>query len=62
MPSTTIQPQLDDLNGWGFAPQSTATPAAARVFDAVKVYGRGENEVRALDGVSVEFATGRRRA
>ena len=33
--------------------------AAARVFDAVKVYGRGENEVRALDGVSVEFASGR---
>jgi putative ABC transport system ATP-binding protein len=32
---------------------------AARVYDAVKVYGRGENEVRALDGVSVEFATGR---
>ena len=37
-----------------------APPApAARVYDAVKVYGRGESEVRALDGVSVEFATGR---
>jgi putative ABC transport system ATP-binding protein len=34
------------------------TPAA-RVVDAVKVYGRGENAVRALDGVSVEFASGR---
>ncbi len=33
--------------------------AAARVVDAVKVYGRGESEVRALDGVSVEFDTGR---
>jgi len=33
--------------------------AAARVLDAVKVYGRGESEVRALDHVSVEFATGR---
>jgi putative ABC transport system ATP-binding protein len=33
--------------------------AAARVYDAVKVYGRGESEVRALDGVTVEFATGR---
>ena len=32
---------------------------AARVLDAVKVYGRGESEVRALDGVSVEFDTGR---
>jgi len=27
--------------------------------DAVKVYGRGDAAVRALDGVSVEFATGR---
>jgi putative ABC transport system ATP-binding protein len=34
------------------------TPAA-RVYDAVKVYGRGENEVRALDGLSVEFVSGR---
>jgi energy-coupling factor transporter ATP-binding protein EcfA2 len=32
---------------------------AARVYDAVKVYGRGENEVRALDGVTVEFAARR---
>jgi putative ABC transport system ATP-binding protein len=32
---------------------------AARADDAVKVYGRGEAEVRALDGVTVEFATGR---
>ncbi len=37
----------------------SAPPPAARVYDAVKVYGRGESEVRALDGVSVEFATGR---
>ena len=33
--------------------------AAARVVDAVKVYGRGESEVRALDGVSVDFRAGR---
>ena len=32
---------------------------AARAVDATKVYGRGETEVRALDGVSVDFATGR---
>ena len=57
MPTATIQP-LHDTSGRGFdAP--TSTFAAARVFDAVKVYGRGDNEVRALDGVSVEFATGR---
>ena len=31
---------------------------AARTLDAVKVYGRGEGEVRALDGVSVEILTG----
>jgi putative ABC transport system ATP-binding protein len=36
----------------------TGTPAA-QAIDAVKVYGRGETAVRALDGVSVSFATGR---
>ncbi|MFE3760249.1 ABC transporter ATP-binding protein [Streptomyces sp. NPDC059104] len=33
--------------------------AAARVVDAVKVYGRGDTEVRALDGVSTTFPAGR---
>ena len=32
---------------------------AARAVDATKVYGRGEAEVRALDDVSVDFATAR---
>jgi putative ABC transport system ATP-binding protein len=32
---------------------------AARTEDAVKVYGAGQTEVRALDGVSVEFFAGR---
>ena len=42
------------------APSLLDSPApAARVYDAVKVYGRGENEVRALDGVTVEFDIGR---
>jgi putative ABC transport system ATP-binding protein len=31
---------------------------AASTRDAVKVYGKGSTEVRALDGVTVEFATG----
>jgi putative ABC transport system ATP-binding protein len=31
---------------------------AARTVDAVKIYGKGLTEVRALDGVSVEFPTG----
>jgi putative ABC transport system ATP-binding protein len=32
---------------------------AARAVDATKVYGRGDTEVRALDGVTVDFATAR---
>jgi putative ABC transport system ATP-binding protein len=38
----------------------TATPpiAAAGAIDAVKVYGTGESEVRALDGVTVHVAQG----
>jgi putative ABC transport system ATP-binding protein len=32
---------------------------AARTVDAVKVYGQGDTEVRALDGVSLGFETGR---
>jgi putative ABC transport system ATP-binding protein len=36
-----------------------ARQAAARTEDAVKVYGTGQVEVRALDGVTVEFMTGR---
>ncbi|CAM5520285.1 hypothetical protein GCM10010230_38800 [Streptomyces narbonensis] len=42
---------------------ATHSPAgqadAARVLEAVKVYGRGGTEVRALDGVSVGFPAGR---
>ena len=33
--------------------------AAARIIDGVKIYGEGDTEVRALDGVSVEFETGK---
>ena len=33
--------------------------AAARTVDARKIYGRGQTEVRALDGVTVEFQRGR---
>ena len=33
--------------------------AAARTVDALKVYGTGQTEVRALDGVTVAFAAGR---
>jgi len=33
--------------------------SAARVVDAHKTYGRGDNAVHALDGVTVEFGAGR---
>ncbi|WP_109030456.1 ABC transporter ATP-binding protein [Streptomyces rubrogriseus] len=38
---------------------TTVIRAAARVVDAVKVYGGGDTAVRALDGVSVDFPAGR---
>ena len=40
------------------APAAAPTVAAA-ALDAVKVYGAGDTEVRALDGVTVEFQAGR---
>jgi putative ABC transport system ATP-binding protein len=36
-----------------------STSVAARALDATKVYGSGDTEVRALDGVTVAFETGR---
>ena len=39
-------------------PVATTAAVAARAVDAVKVYGRGSAEVRALDGVSIDFAQG----
>ncbi len=49
---------------WQKGPMSTASPlappvvSAASAVDVMKIYGKGENEVRALDGVSVQFASG----
>jgi putative ABC transport system ATP-binding protein len=40
-------------------PTPTITTTAARAVDAVKTYGHGDTEVRALDGVSVDFERGR---
>jgi putative ABC transport system ATP-binding protein len=40
-------------------PPEVAQQAAARTVDAVKIYGKGQTEVRALDGVTVDFAAGR---
>jgi putative ABC transport system ATP-binding protein len=42
------------------APASTSTAhAAAGAVDATKIYGMGDAEVRALDGVTVAFESGR---
>ena len=38
--------------------QSTSLRPAARTVDAHKIYGSGATEVRALDGVTVEFPAG----
>jgi putative ABC transport system ATP-binding protein len=39
----------------GDVPFTDGSGAAARAVDAVKVYGRGDTAVRALDGINVEF-------
>jgi putative ABC transport system ATP-binding protein len=39
--------------------ESISTGVASRAVEASKIYGSGEAEVRALDGVSVEFERGR---
>jgi putative ABC transport system ATP-binding protein len=41
------------------APAPTTTSLAARAVEAVKVYGKGDTEVRALDGVTIGFEAGR---
>jgi putative ABC transport system ATP-binding protein len=40
------------------APQRIETSAAARMEDAVKIYGDGDTRVRALDGVTIDFERG----
>jgi putative ABC transport system ATP-binding protein len=40
-------------------PSAPHATVAASARDAVKVYGSGDTEVRALDGVSVDFTVGR---
>jgi putative ABC transport system ATP-binding protein len=40
------------------SPAAPATGVAASARDAVKIYGSGDTEVRALDGVTVDFMVG----
>jgi putative ABC transport system ATP-binding protein len=51
---TITSDQLDVPSSW--APARLLP--AARAVEATKVYGRGEAQVRALDGITVEFAAG----
>jgi putative ABC transport system ATP-binding protein len=41
------------------APPATGLPPAARAVGLVKIYGKGDASVRALDGVTLEFARAR---
>ena len=40
-------------------PHEESRQIAASTVEAFKIYGKGQTEVRALDGVSVEFEQGR---
>jgi len=42
-----------------FRPALLRQKMAVRTEDAIRIYGKGQTEMRALDGVSVEFAIGR---
>jgi putative ABC transport system ATP-binding protein len=55
---TTLMTAPDLLERWTRLVAPTATPAA-RAVGAVKVHGRGNTSVRALDGVSVELEQAR---
>jgi putative ABC transport system ATP-binding protein len=57
--TNTTMTAIGSVDDWTkSSPSWTPTPAAT-VTDAVKTHGHGDNEVNALDGVSVQFATGR---
>jgi putative ABC transport system ATP-binding protein len=41
------------------APATLTESVAAHTVEAAKIYGKGQTEVRALDGITVDFHTGR---
>ena len=57
---TATTPLPPPASAPGASPLAIPAPAspvpAARTIDAVKVYGRGDTAVRALDGISADFA------
>ena len=59
MPPATVPPSaLADTEGGSFSPPTCRPVPAAQAAAAIKVYGRGETAVRALDGIDLEFAAG----
>ncbi len=54
-----MAPHAHFEGGQSMSSTAPATTAAARAVDLVKSYGSGDAEVRALNGVSVEFERGR---
>src|SRR5204863_7608794 len=50
--------RADERKPMTTTPLAPPSVAAASALDAVKVYGHGENEVRALDGITVQFSKG----
>ena len=57
-PPMRMRPPAARTTTGGMTEQSTVTAAAGAV-DAMKVYGSGDSEVRALDGVTVSFEAGK---
>lgn len=55
--TTDLAPPMPPTGPGASAPNGTA--AAAGAIDAMKIYGIGDAEVRALDGVTVSFETGK---
>ena len=59
MPLTTADPRPGATTAATLTTATAPTGSAARTVDLVKVYGSGPAVVRALDGVTVDFAAGR---
>ncbi len=48
-----------DRKGWGMTESDGDNGLAARAVGVTRIYGEGEAQVRALDGINVEFPRGR---
>ena len=59
MTTSTTASAMTRTTDWSGQPPVRVSTSAASVLEAVKTYGRGDQQVRALDGVSVDFEHGR---